>query len=219
MWLFYNHRKWPSAGRADAGCMGHDFIWLSLFGQTSFLPRSHQQRQGGERGEGRGERGRMTIFFTASMSVCFPSGPQPPAHPISGKSSSAALGCEREVCCYRQAGLRGLTLQQEADLQPRTGTIYQHSVTEQGHTEPLPWAKVTAPKKKKKCGAELKFDKTRCFWVQGTMPQTLYSNCVEVIRGTFGFLLFNFKSISWWLLYEKKKKTKTKKLAFIWDHS
>lgn len=151
MWHFYNHRKRASAGGADAGCMGCDFIWLSLFGQTSFLPRSHQQRQGGGEGED-------DSFFTASMSVRFPSGPRPPAHPISGKSSSAALGCEREVCCYRQAGLRGLTLQQEADLQPRTGTIYQHSVAEQGHTEPSPWAKVTTPKKKKK--SVLKFDKT-----------------------------------------------------------
>lgn len=81
------------------------------------------------------------------MSVRFPSGPLPPAHPISGKSSSAALGCEREVCCYRQAGLQGLTLQQEADLQPWTGTIYQHSVAchQAGKTEP-PWAKVTTQK-------------------------------------------------------------------------
>lgn len=61
------------------------------------------------------------------MSVSFPSGPPPPARPISGKSSSAALGCEREVCCCRRAGLQGLILQQEADLQPWTGTIYQHS--------------------------------------------------------------------------------------------
>lgn len=66
---------------------------------------------------------------------------------ISGKSSPAALGCERGVCCYRRAGLQGLTLQQEADLQPWTGTIYQHSVAchQTGQTEP-PWAKVTTQK-------------------------------------------------------------------------
>lgn len=192
MWHFYNHRKRPSTGGADSGCMGHDFIWLSLFGQTSFLPRSHQQRQGGGEAREEGRGGGRQFFFTASMSVRFPSGPRPPAHPISGKSSSAALGYEKEVCCYRQAGLRGLTLQQEADLQPRTGTIYQHSVTEQGHTEMSPWAKVTAPKKK---------------------------ILLFVIRGTFGFLLFYFKSIRWWLLHKSKKETKQTEVAFICDHS
>ncbi len=77
----------------------------------------------------------------------FPTGPLPPAHQISGKSSSAALGCERGVCRYRRAGLQGLTLQQEADLQPWTGTIYQHSVAchQTGQTE-TPWAKVTTQK-------------------------------------------------------------------------
>lgn len=82
-------------------------------------------------------------FFEASMSVSFPSGPLPPARPISGKSSSAALGCEREVCCRRRAGLQGLILQQEADLQPWTGTIYQHSAAcRQADETELPWAKV-----------------------------------------------------------------------------
>lgn len=135
------------------------FGFLSLARQV-FSHAAINRDKGGREARGEGEDDN---FFTASMSVRFPSGPRPPAHPISGKSSSAALGCEREVCCYRQAGLRGLTLQQEADLQPRTGTIYQHSVTEQGHTEPSPWAKITAPKKNQNSGAELKFDKTRCF--------------------------------------------------------
>lgn len=71
------------------------------------------------------------------MSVRFPSGPDHLLVPFLGRrggkkreSPSAALGCEREVCCYRRAGSRGLTLQQEADLQPGTGTIYQRSVTQ-----------------------------------------------------------------------------------------
>lgn len=91
------------------------------------------------------------------MPVRFPCVRLPPAHQISGKSSSAALGCEKEVCCQRQAGLQGLTLQQEADLQPWTGTIYQHSVVchHLGQTEP-PWAKATT---QKKCLVDIKLNR------------------------------------------------------------
>lgn len=53
----------------------------------------------------------------------------------------------REVCSYGQAGLQGVTLQQEADLQPRTANIYQASVARHqiGQAE-QPWAKVTPHK-------------------------------------------------------------------------
>ena len=52
-----------------------------------------------------------TIFFFFSRRAC-PSasqlGPLPPARPISGKSSSAAPGCERGVCRYRQSRVTGV---------------------------------------------------------------------------------------------------------------
>lgn len=98
----------------------------------------------------------------ACMSALFPCGPLPPAHLISGKSSSAALGCEREVCCHRQAGLQGLTLLQEANLLPWTGTIYQHSACHHAGQTVLPWAKVTA----QKASCWIRTECTRLFLVQ-----------------------------------------------------
>lgn len=116
-------------------CKGWEMIWdicFFVFCRPNSHPRSHIQRAQGQ------------------FSPTGPLPPSPPAHPISGKSSSAALCYERRVCRYRRAGLQGLTLQQEADLQPRTGTIYQHSAAchQSGQTE-LPWAKIDSPKKKK----------------------------------------------------------------------
>lgn len=50
-----------------------------------------------------------TIFFSeASTSIRFPTGPATTCSSISGKSSSAAPGCERGVCRYRQSRVTGV---------------------------------------------------------------------------------------------------------------
>lgn len=113
------------------------------------------------------------------------------------ESPSAAMGCEREVCCYRRAGSRGLTLQQEADLQPGTGTIYQRSVTRRDHAR-TPRAQVDQKNLRRRDDSECVATCSR--WFVFSIPLMLCQ-----ARSNF-VLQFNFKSISWRFLEKNNAK-------------
>lgn len=76
--------------------MGDASILLLFFCEPKSHPRTHVDCDGDN------------FFFEASTSVRFPTGPATTCLSISGKSSSAAPGCEREVCRYRQSRVTGV---------------------------------------------------------------------------------------------------------------
>lgn len=110
-----------------------DFIWAFPLWPGNFSPTQRPAEETGGAVRGGGRRA-----CPSASQV----GPRPPAHPISGKRKRGG-GKEEKVPQLPWAergksavidgrGHGGLTLQQEADLQPGTATIYQRSVTRRG---------------------------------------------------------------------------------------
>lgn len=109
MWHFCNHRKPPSAGGADVGCMGHGFyLGFPSLARQIFSHAAACRRD--RRGDG-GRNGSMSVRFpSGAVTTCSSDFWEEEEGKKSRESLSAALGWEREVCCYRRVGSRGLTL-------------------------------------------------------------------------------------------------------------